>query len=339
MFFVGTAIVAVVGFGLFMTIRRRTALHASSHRRFAALTAFALMASSLLMITSVASAVIVPTVDLGTAEDFSVLGYTTVTNTGASTLQGSVGVSPGTSITGFPPGVAASIEAATTVASAAQGDSKLAYDDAFGRVTTGETTADLGGLTLVGGVYAASAKGPLSLTGTLTLDGEGNPNSVFIFQTDSTLTTASGSIVSLINGAQPCNVFWQVGSSATLGTGSDFIGNILALASVTVTTGADVQGRALAQTGAVTLDTNDFTQPLCDLSAGTTTTTVDGTATTVADGATTTVAGDTTATTVADGSATELPFTGASTTALFVAALAALTLGTSIVWVGRRQRS
>ncbi|MEX1044121.1 MAG: ice-binding family protein, partial [Acidimicrobiia bacterium] len=217
------------------------------------------MASSLLMITSVASAVIVPTVNLGTADDFSVLGGSAVTNTGSSTLEGAVGVSPGTSITGFPPGVAGST-ATATVAAQGQTDSTAAYLDAKNRTGAVVTAADLGGVTLIGGVYSASAKGPLSLTGTLTLDGEGNPNSVWIFQTDSTLTTASGSIVSLINGAQPCNVFWQVGSSATIGTSTDFVGNILALAAITVTTGADVQGRALAQNEAVTLDTNDFTQ-------------------------------------------------------------------------------
>ncbi len=240
-------------------------------------------------------------------------------------------MSPGTSITGFPPGVAAST-ATPTVAAQGQADSTAAYLDAKNRVGAVETTANLGGLTLIGGVYAASAKGPLGLTGTLTLDGEGNPNSVFIFQTDSTLITASGSNVLLINGAQPCNVFWQVGSSATLGTNSDFVGNILALASITVTTGTDVQGRALAQTGAVTLDTNTFVAPACDMSVGTTTTT--------AVGATTTVVGDTTATTVTDGTTpTQLPFTGASTSALIVLALGALTLGVGGVWTSHRQRS
>jgi LPXTG-motif cell wall-anchored protein len=122
-------------------------------------------------------------------------------------------------------------------------------------------------------VYAGPSKSALSLTGTLTLDGAGDPNSVFIFQTDSTLTAASGSQVLFINGAQECNVFWQVGSSATIGTGASFAGNILALTSVSVTTGATVRGRALAQTGSVTLDNNVFTAPTCDMVSTTTTTT------------------------------------------------------------------
>ena len=122
------------------------------------------------------------------------------------------------------------------------------------------------------GVYAGPSKSPLSLTGPLVLDGAGDPNSVFIFQTDSTLITGSGSTVTLINGAQECNVFWQVGSSATLGTGSVFIGNILALTSITVTTSVTVHGRALARNGAVTLDNDTFTTPTCAQSAGATTT-------------------------------------------------------------------
>jgi hypothetical protein len=120
---------------------------------------------------------------------------------------------------------------------------------------------DLGGQTLTPGVYKSASS--MGLTGTLTLNGLGNPNAVFIFQMVSTLTTASASRVSLINAAQACNVFWQVGSSATLGTGTAFIGNILALQSITATTGATVQGRALARNAAVTLDTNRITRATC----------------------------------------------------------------------------
>jgi hypothetical protein len=128
-------------------------------------------------------------------------------------------------------------------------------------------------------VYAGPSKGALGLTGKLTLDGAGDPNSVFIFQTNSTLITGSGSTVTLINGAQECNVFWQVGSSATLGTGSTFVGNILALTSITVNSSVTVHGRALARNGGVTLTNDTFTAPSCATSAPvTTTTTTIGTA-------------------------------------------------------------
>jgi hypothetical protein len=265
---------------------------------------------------------------LGTSSTYSVLGGSTVTNTGNSVLNGSLGLSPGTSITGFPPGiVAGTIDNANGAAAQAQIDLTAAYVDAAGRVLNGTTTADLGNLVLVGGVYAGPGKSPLSLTGNLTLDGAGDPNSVFIFQTDSTLTTASGSSVTLINGAQQCNVFWQVGSSATLGTGSLFAGNILALTSITVTTGVTIQGRALARNGAVTLDTDTFLAPTCDLSVPTTTssttTTVPG-ATTTAVGATTTAAGATTA-------PTGLPFTGLPMGTTLLAAFSALVLGVVLI--------
>ncbi|HEY5011370.1 MAG TPA: ice-binding family protein, partial [Acidimicrobiia bacterium] len=137
---------------------------------------------------------------------------------------------------------------------------------AAGRPLSATTGANLANRHLVGGVYAGPSKGALSLTGPLVLDGAGNPNSVFIFQTNSSLITASSSTVSLINGAQECNVFWQVGSSATLGTGSVFTGNIMALTSISVTSGVTVHGRALARNGAVTLDNDVFTRPTCALS-------------------------------------------------------------------------
>ena len=343
MLIVGIAIAAVVAFGLFEIGPGRTAHRAATHRKGATTIAFALVSASLLMIVSIAGAAIVPTVQLGTAEDFSVLGGQTVTNVPAAgtVLDGSVGVWPGTAITGFPPGVVqppGTIEAGTPVAQQAQADSTAAYLDALGRPLNATTTADLGGLTLVGGVYAGPSKGALQLTGTITLDGENDPNSVFIFQTNSSLITASGSNVALINGAQECNVFWQVGSSATLGTDSNFVGNILALTSIFVNNGVTVQGRALAQTGEVTLDNDVFTQPLCDLSAPTTTTT-EGEATTTSEaeggGTATTAPGGGTATT---GDLPSLPLTGSSTDALLVLAIVALMLGAGTVWVGRRQR-
>jgi hypothetical protein len=206
-----------------------------------------------------AQAAIVPTVALATSARYSVLAGDTVTNTGDSVLGGSLGVSPGTAVTGFPPGLVVppgTTDVANAAAAQAKSDLTAAYVDAAGRPVDATTTADLANLVLQGGVYSGPSKSPLSLTGPLVLDGAGNAESVFVFQTDSTLITASGSSVSLVNGAQACNVFWQVGSSATLGTGTMFIGNLLARASNTLTTGVSLSGRAIALTGAVTMDSN-----------------------------------------------------------------------------------
>lgn len=215
-----------------------------------------------LSFSSAASAATTPA-GLGTTESYSVLGGQTVTNTGLTTLSGDLGVSPGEAITGFPPGLAGgTTNAGNAAAGQAQSDLTIAYNDLASRATTASVSDDLSGQTFVDGVYTSS--GPLSLTGTVTLDGQGDPNSVFIFQAASTLITGTGSNVALINGAQACNVYWQVGSSATLGTASTFVGSILALTSITATTGATVQGRALARNGAVTLDSNVFTDASCN---------------------------------------------------------------------------
>lgn len=198
---------------------------------------------------------------LGTAESFGVLGGSTVTNTGASVVTGELGVSPGSAVTGFPPGVVAppgTIHTADAVAAQAQLDLTNTYNAIAATATFVDLTGmDLGGLTLTPGVYgfASSAQ----LTGALTLDALGNPNAVFLFKIGSTLTTASGSSVVLINGGSSCQVYWQVGSSATLGTTTTFTGNLLALASITLDTGAGVSGRALARNGAVTLAGNAVT--------------------------------------------------------------------------------
>jgi hypothetical protein len=193
---------------------------------------------------------------LGTAGNFSVLGGSTVTNTGPTVVNGDLGVSPGAAVIGFPPGIVnGTIHAADAVALQAQTDTTTAYNNLAGQPCTVDLTGqDLGGLTLTPGVYcfATSAQ----LTGTLTLNGLGNAGAVFIFKTGSTLTTASGSRVIAVNGAGSCNVFWQIGSSATLGTATQFAGNILALTSITLTTAASNSGRNLARNGAVTLDSN-----------------------------------------------------------------------------------
>ncbi|WUH85253.1 ice-binding family protein [Amycolatopsis sp. NBC_00438] len=200
------------------------------------------------------------------------LGGQTVTNTGPSTLDRNLGVFPGTAITGFPPGTAAgATHAGDAVAQQAQSDLVVAYDDAAGRAPTANVAGDLVGQTLVGGVYKST--GPLAISGTLTLDGQGDSSTVWIFQVASTLITASASTVNLINGAQACHVFWQVGSSATLGTNSNFAGTIMALTSITATTGTVVAGRALARNGQVSLDDNTFTTGTCDTTPTTTPTT------------------------------------------------------------------
>ena len=201
---------------------------------------------------------------LGAAQSYTVLGGSAVTNTGPSVITGNLGVSPGSSVTGFPPGlvVSGTIHAADASALAAQNSVITAYNDLAGQACTLNLTGlDLGGMTLTPGVYCFDTSA--QLTGTLTLDAQGNANAVFIFKTGSTLTTAAGSQVLMINGGSLCNIFWQIGSSATLGTTTTFAGNILALTSITLTTGATMTGRALARNGAVTLDTNTLTSAPC----------------------------------------------------------------------------
>lgn len=199
---------------------------------------------------------------LGTAGAYGVLGGSTVTNTGPSTILGDLGVAPGTAVTGFPPGtVTGTIHASDANALQAKADLVTAYDDAASRSTTATISQDLAGRTLVAGVYTASSS--LGLSGTLTLDAKGDPDATFVFQAGSALNVASSSRVRLVNGAQACNVFWKVGSSATIGTASEFTGNVLALTSISLTTGATLEGRALARNGAVTLDTNTIRRSVC----------------------------------------------------------------------------
>lgn len=194
-------------------------------------------------------------VDLGAAAGFGVLGATTVTNAGETVVATDVGVSPGTAVTGFPPGTTSgTIHPGNAVASAAHTDLATAYADATGRAPDTIITGDIGGTTLTPGVYNAAAS--VGISGTLTLDGGGDPNAVFIIQAGSTLITEPASMVTLTNGAQACNVFWQVGSSATLGAASAFSGTVLAMTSITVSPAANVTGRVMAVNGAVTLDTN-----------------------------------------------------------------------------------
>jgi hypothetical protein len=217
-----------------------------------------ILASGLaVLIPAAAQAASATTPPLGTAASFAVLGASTVTSTGPTAVTGDLGVSPGTAITGFPPGtVTGTIHAGDPVAAGAQADVGTAYGIAAGEACNDNLSGqDLGGMTLAPGVYCFNTSA--QLTGTLTLDAQGNPNAAWVFQTGTTLTTASNSAVVLINGATPCNgnnITWQVGSSATVGAGTGFAGNILANTSITFDTSASSTGSLYAHTGAVTLE-------------------------------------------------------------------------------------
>ncbi len=242
-------------------------------------------AVSALLVANVASAAELP-VGLGTADSFGVLAGTGVTDAGSSVINGDLGTCPTPAITGFPPGVVnGSTHANDAVACGAQDDLTIAYNDAASRAptTTYLVPTDLGGTTLTPGVYKSPSS--LGITGTLTLDGLTDPNAVFIFQAGSTVVAEVDSVVMLINNAQACNVFWQVGSSATIGVDSAFVGTVLALTSITANTNATIEGRLLARNGATTLDSNVVTVPMC---AAATTTTEAPTTTTTTEAPTTT---------------------------------------------------
>jgi hypothetical protein len=212
-------------------------------------------------------------VNLATVQPFVVLGGSTVTNTGPSVLNGALGVSPGTSLTGFglPAVVNGPIHANNGVAAQAQADLTTAYNVAAGQPVppaNNLTGTDLGSKTLTAGAYGFSSSA--QLTGALTLDAQGNPNAQFVFEIGSTLTTASASSVILTNGASPCNVYWQIGSSATLGSGTAFVGNVMALTSISLNSGATVIGRLLARNGQISLINNVLNNGNCATgSAGT----------------------------------------------------------------------
>jgi len=219
-----------------------------------------LVAVLLLAQTDAALAATAPS--MGVASSFAVLGGGTVTNTGTTTLNGDLGVSPGT-ITGAAITVTGTVHAADVTAANAQTAATAAYNDLAGQACDAAPlgATDLAGFVLAPGVYCYSSTLAIAGGGVLTLDAGGNANAVWVFKIGSTLTTGSGASVVLVNGAQQSNVFWQVGSSATLGTTTAFKGTIIALTSITLNTGASVAGRVLARNDTVTLDTNTVSAP------------------------------------------------------------------------------
>ncbi|KOX05286.1 ice-binding family protein [Streptomyces sp. NRRL B-3648] len=269
-------------------------IHESASRRSLSgllASAIAAMVATAMVVLAPGQAVAIATpVPLATAASFSVLAGAGVTNTGATVISHDLGTHPNPAITGFPPGqVLGAVHAADAVALQAKSDLVTAYNDAAGQATDFALAAGIGnGTTLLPGVYTASSG--VGLTGDLILDAGGNPNAVWVFQIPEALTTASSSRVLLTNGASPCNVYWQIGSSATLGTNSTFVGTIMALTDIHVTTGTSIEGRALARNGAVTLDTNRIFLNSCSTgtTSGTTTGTTSGTTTTGTTSGTTT---------------------------------------------------
>jgi len=230
--------------------------------------ATASVATLALLVAVASSAQAATAVDLGDADSFVVLAGTGVTNTGPTTLNGDIGTFPTTSITDLGTiTINGTNHAGDEVTQDAKTDLTTAYKVAAGQGPTKPIAAGLDGLTLVPGVYNSGSQELLSVGGVLTLDAQNIPDAVWIFQAGSDLIAQSDSVVSLINGASSCNVFWQVGSSATLGTDAEFIGTIMALKSITLGTGATVQGRVLAQTGTVTLKTNTITNLPCVVGA------------------------------------------------------------------------
>lgn len=256
-------------------------------------------------------------VGLGQAASFSVLGGSTITNTGQTTMFGDLGLAPGSSVTGAPV-VLGEEHVDDAVANEAKSALTTAATTAANEASNGSAGEELAGQAFLPGVYTASTSLLLS-SGSVTLNAQGDPNAVFIFQIGTTLTTGSNTSVSLINGAQACNVFWQVGSSATLGTGTRFVGTIMAADSITANTGATIHGRLLAQTAGVTLENNTITRSTCASSVSGSgggleaTTPLETAALESATGAGTTPSGPTGVTTTGTGAVVSSPSAGTAT--------------------------
>src|SRR5271168_1162004 len=221
-----------------LAVRRRRPARAGRYTLRAGAVLLGLLSSLLFASSALAAAA---SVGLGTAAPFSVMAGSTVTNTGPTTMFGNLGLDPGSSVTGAPH-VLGQAHVDDAVAIAAENNLTTAYNDAASRPSGGSAGTDLAGQVFLPGVRTASSSLLLS-SGSVTLDAQGDPDAVFIFQIGSTLITGSNTTVSLINGAQACNVFWEVGSSATLGTGTSFVGTVMASASITANTAATIHGR------------------------------------------------------------------------------------------------
>jgi len=296
---------------------------ASRHRRIVAcVTPLAVIAlGAAVMLPGTNSGAAQAAVGLGTATSFSVLAGAGITNTGSTTIGGDVGTFPTPAESGFGSVTLAggTNHDGDAVTQGAKDDLVTGYNTAAGATPSKAVNTELGGKTFTPGVYNA---GTLAITGTMTLNTQGNPNAVFIFKAASTLVTASASQVVVIGSTNACNVFWQIGSSATLGTGSHLVGSVLALTSITATTGATIAGRLLARNGAVTLDTNTITTPVCAAAATTTTgvgattpTTAGATTTSSAVSGTTSGAGATTSTLTSSPAPTTTTTSATTTTA------------------------
>jgi hypothetical protein len=267
-----------------LVVSRRPEHRAARTISRAGLSLFCVFASLLFASNAFAA---VAAVGLGASASFSVLAGSTITNTGPTTMSSDLGLSPGSSVTGAPV-VFGQTHVDDAVAIEAKTALTTAFNEAASRPSNGSAGTDLAGQTFLAGVHSASSSLLLS-SGAVTLNAQGDPDAVFIFQVGSTLITGSGTRVLLTNGARACNVFWEVGSSATLGTATQFVGTIMAAKSITARSAATIEGRLLAQTGAVTLEANTITTSACASSEGveteTTTTPIATTGTGLAPGA------------------------------------------------------
>jgi adhesin HecA-like repeat protein len=197
--------------------------------------------------------------NLNSAAGFAVLAGTEITNTGSTTICGKMGIYPDTTVTGSVVYTCSGGLITNSTAQTGQSDLTTAYNNAAARPNGAAISGDLGGLTIYPGLY--NTAGTIGITGDLTLDAQGNTNAIFIFQIGSSLTTASSGNIILANGATAANIFWQVGSSCSIGANSAFIGTILAYTSISFGSGATLSGRALCENGEVSLIGDTITNP------------------------------------------------------------------------------